>query len=86
MLDGLEAAGLVDKGPCESDARVTYAVLTEAGRALLERASADHTAAVAQVFAERYSAEELETLASLLARLPEAGSADGEACTAGSAA
>ena len=49
LLDGLERAGLVCKGTCESDARVTYAVLTEQGRALLARASADHTAAVAAV-------------------------------------
>ncbi len=83
MLDGLERAGLVRKGTCESDARVTYAVLTDEGRSLLERASADHTAAVHAVFHERYSAEELETLAALLGRLPEAGAADGEACTAG---
>ena len=34
LLDGLEAAGLVEKAHCESDARVTYAVLTHAGRTL----------------------------------------------------
>jgi DNA-binding MarR family transcriptional regulator len=82
MLDGLERAGLVEKGVCESDARVTYAVLTDAGRELLARASADHTASVADVFAERFSPEELETLASLLGRLPDAGAAGGESCSA----
>src|SRR5687767_12805180 len=36
MLDRLERAGLVGKGTCSTDARVTYAVLTEAGAAKLE--------------------------------------------------
>ena len=31
LLDGLERAGYVEKGSCDSDARVTYAVLTDAG-------------------------------------------------------
>jgi DNA-binding MarR family transcriptional regulator len=81
LLDGLERAGLVCKGDCESDARVTYAVLTDDGRAALERASDDHRAAVAEVLGDRYSPEELATLSSLLSRLPEAGG-DGAACTA----
>jgi DNA-binding MarR family transcriptional regulator len=81
MLDGLQAAGLVEKASCSSDARVTYAVLTAKGRSALECAAADHTAAVAELFEERYSAEELETLAALLARLPEAGADDGSGCT-----
>ena len=85
LLDGLERAGLVCKGSCESDARVTYAVLTDEGRALLERASADHRAAVAEIFGDRYTGDELETLAALLSRLPEAGG-DGEACSAGASA
>src|SRR5882762_9796860 len=31
LLDGLERAGWVEKQHCESDARVTFAALTEAG-------------------------------------------------------
>ncbi|HEY6056269.1 MAG TPA: MarR family transcriptional regulator [Gaiellaceae bacterium] len=72
LLDGLEAAGLVGKRTCESDARVTYAVLTEAGLAKLAEASCSHVAAIRALFEERYTPEELETLASLLARLPGA--------------
>ena len=81
LLDGLESAGCVEKASCASDARVTYAVLTKKGRELLTRASADHTAAVATLFEQRYSPEELETLAELLGRLPEAGSADPSECS-----
>ena len=32
LLDGLEAAGLVERASCARDRRVTYAVLTDAGR------------------------------------------------------
>src|SRR5689334_15290334 len=31
LLDGLEKAGFVERGSCESDRRVVYAVLTDAG-------------------------------------------------------
>jgi DNA-binding MarR family transcriptional regulator len=83
LLDGLEATGCVEKAFCESDARVTYAVLTPKGRELLGRASADHVAAIGALFEQRYSPEELETLAELLSRLPDAASADGAECSAG---
>jgi DNA-binding MarR family transcriptional regulator len=82
MLDGLEHAGLVEKGVCESDARVSYAVLTGKGREALRSASADHITSIRAFFEERYSAAELETLAELLKRLPDAAAADGEACSA----
>ena len=69
LLDGLEREGLVAKRTCEVDARVTYAVLTDAGLERLERASCSHVGSVRALFEERYSAEELETLAELLGRL-----------------
>jgi DNA-binding MarR family transcriptional regulator len=81
LLDGLEAGGLVEKATCRSDLRVTYAVLTDAGRERLERSSSSHLAAIATVFEERYTREELATLADLLARLPGAAAADGDACS-----
>ena len=42
LLDGLERDGWVRKGQCESDARVTYAVLTDEGRERLESAGRTH--------------------------------------------
>jgi DNA-binding MarR family transcriptional regulator len=72
MLDGLEREGYVEKGSCASDARVTYAVLTEQGREKLERASASHVAAIRALFEARFSPGELATLAELLSRLPGA--------------
>ena len=82
LLDGLEADGFVTKATCASDARVTYAVLTDDGRAKLEEASRSHVSAVQDMFEERYTAEELESLAALLRRLPGAAGADPEECTA----
>jgi DNA-binding MarR family transcriptional regulator len=70
LLDGLEREGLVAKGTCSEDARVTYAVLTDTGAERLERASCSHGGSVRALFEELYAPEELRTLAALLARLP----------------
>jgi DNA-binding MarR family transcriptional regulator len=80
LLDGLERSGWVERATCDSDRRVVYAVLTEAGRAKLEEASASHVAEVRAFFEERYSAEELQQLAELLGRLPGAEGTDGSDC------
>jgi DNA-binding MarR family transcriptional regulator len=82
LLDGLEQAGLVDRAFCASDRRVTYAVLTDAGRKKLEEASESHIADVRTFFEERFSGEELEQLAALLGRLPGVAEAVGEDCAA----
>jgi DNA-binding MarR family transcriptional regulator len=80
LLEGLEQGGFVERGECASDRRVTYAVLTPAGREKLEAASESHLAGVSAFFEERFSAEEIEQLTSLLARLPEAAEASGSDC------
>jgi DNA-binding MarR family transcriptional regulator len=80
LLDGLEKAGLVEKGSCASDARVTYAVLTADGRRRLEKAADSHLAAVSALLEERFAADELETLAELLGRLPGADRASASEC------
>jgi DNA-binding MarR family transcriptional regulator len=72
LLDGLEREGYVEKGSCASDARVTYAVLTEKGREKLESAKCSHVAAISALFEERFSPAELATLTELLSRLPGA--------------
>jgi DNA-binding MarR family transcriptional regulator len=81
MLDGLEDCGLVEKATCKSDARVNYAVLTGAGRERLEQAASSHVTAIGVLFEERFSEDELATLAELLGRLPGAANADGELCS-----
>jgi len=80
LLDGLQTSGYVDKESCTTDARVTYAVLTVAGRNKLRSAADVHVAGIRAKFAERYSDEELAMLTELLGRLN--GSEPGEeVCT-----
>jgi DNA-binding MarR family transcriptional regulator len=71
LLKGLEDAGYVSNRPCQEDARVTYAVLTTKGGRKLEQARKTHVASVRALFSERFEHDELETLASLLERLPQ---------------
>jgi DNA-binding MarR family transcriptional regulator len=73
MLDGLEEAGLVAKRSCETDARVTYAVLTDAGRERFEAAKCTHVDGIRGLFEDRLSEAEVRTLADLLGRLPTVG-------------
>ena len=71
MLDRLEATGLVEKGACSQDARVTYAVLTDAGMRKLRECAPDHFAAVERLIGERLGDEEVEVLSKLLGRLSD---------------
>jgi DNA-binding MarR family transcriptional regulator len=79
LLDGLESAGLVGKERCDSDARVTYAVLTSAGVTKIEEARDSHLADIEELFGSRFSPEERDHLAELLGRLPLAHTS--EACS-----
>jgi DNA-binding MarR family transcriptional regulator len=79
LLDGLERAGWVEKRACQSDARVSYAVLTESGVQKFEDAQKTHLADIEELFGSRFSRAEREQLAELLGRLPLAETA--EACT-----
>ncbi len=69
LLDGLERDGWVCKASCTTDGRITYAVLTDEGLAKYRAARATHLASVRELFADRYSCDELEQLAELLGRL-----------------
>lgn len=74
LLEGLERAGFVAKRTCPSDARVSYAQLTDVGAEKLRTAAVTHLRGIDELFVGRYSASELATLAELLARLPVTGS------------
>jgi DNA-binding MarR family transcriptional regulator len=78
LLDGLERAGLVCKQTCSSDARVSYAKLTDEGRAKLQAASVTHLRGVDELFLGRYSDAERATLAELLSRLPLTGKVESD--------
>jgi DNA-binding MarR family transcriptional regulator len=73
LLEGLERAGYVCKETCASDARVSYAKLTDGGRQKLSEAAVTHLRGVDELFLGRYSGSELATLAELLSRLPVTG-------------
>ena len=73
LLEGLERAGYVCKETCQSDARVSYAKLTETGEQKLREAAVTHHRGIEEQFLGRYSDSELATLAELLSRLPVAG-------------
>jgi DNA-binding MarR family transcriptional regulator len=73
LLDGLEQSGFVEKDPCATDARVSYAKLTSAGAEKLRAAAVTHLQGVEDLFTSRFSDAELESLAGLLGRLPLRG-------------
>ncbi len=80
LLDGLTSAGLVEKASCPSDARVSYAVLTEAGRELFAAAVETNDRTCRELIGRHLSPVELAQLSSLLGRLPSVGDVDGSAC------
>ena len=71
LLDGLERDGLVARKECSSDRRVSYAVLTQAGRAKLREASKSHTRQIRELLGSLYDDDELSQLIALLDRLPD---------------
>jgi DNA-binding MarR family transcriptional regulator len=81
LLDGLEAAGWVEKASCASDARVTYAVLTDAGHEKLQVAADSHLTDVDRLFAAHFADHELDVLATLLARIDGGEPGEGASCT-----
>jgi DNA-binding MarR family transcriptional regulator len=80
LVDGLVAGGLIERVSCRSDARVSYAQLTDAGYEKLRQAGCTHVASIREMFLEHFTPEETEQLASLLSRLPGGGGVG--ACTA----
>jgi len=79
LLEGLQEAGLVENVHCESDARVTWARLTQEGGETLECVGASHTERLRGLFRDSLSEDEVAQLSELLGRLPgvDAGSCTG---------
>lgn len=70
LVQGLERAGFLERVDCPDDARGFLVGLTPAGLELSRSAGSTHLEGVAELFADRYSEDELETLSQLLERLP----------------
>lgn len=69
LLDRLEDQGLVGKGACKGDARVSYAILTDDGLGKLRAAAPGHVDDIDRRLGEVLDEEEMRTLAQLLGRL-----------------
>jgi DNA-binding MarR family transcriptional regulator len=70
LLNRLAEDGLVGSRACPSDARVTWAVLTDKGAETLDLAFEVQRAILERLLGDQLSASELETLSELLGRLP----------------
>ena len=78
LLDGLQAAGLVENVHCEDDARVTWARLTDEGKETLACVGANHADLLRAHFRDALDDDEVIQLTELLGRLP---GVDNGACT-----
>jgi DNA-binding MarR family transcriptional regulator len=81
LLDGLERCGYVERASCDSDRRVVYAVLTDAGAEKFQVASASHFAQIDELFRARLEEDDLAQLHSLLTQLAQPGEPDCDAST-----
>ncbi|MGH2836103.1 MAG: MarR family winged helix-turn-helix transcriptional regulator [Solirubrobacteraceae bacterium] len=87
LIDGLVGQGMIERVSCDSDARVSYARLTDPGYIKLRDAGCTHVKGIERLFLANFTTPELEQLASLLSRLPGAmpgGSCaveDGDSCS-----
>ena len=75
LVDRLEREGLIVRDTCTSDGRGCFAVLTEAGEAMLARARPTHLAGVRERFLRHFSEDELIQLARFWDRI-QPGAAD----------
>lgn len=75
LLDGLQESGLVENVQCESDARVTWAQLTDDGRETLECVGVQHAERLRSLFRDTLSEDEVAQLSELLGKLPGVGAA-----------
>jgi DNA-binding MarR family transcriptional regulator len=79
LVDGLVEFGWIERVACPSDARISYARLTQLGYDKLRDAGCTHIASIQRLFLEHFTRSEIDQLAGLLSRLPGAGG--GESCT-----
>jgi DNA-binding MarR family transcriptional regulator len=69
LIDRLERDGLVERRACASDARGSFAVITDEGRRRLDAARATHVADVRERFLSRFDRDEQAQLAEFWSRL-----------------
>lgn len=69
LVDRMVAEGYVRREPSPGDARGVHAVITDAGVAVLRRASRTHLRGIGEHVVDRLSAAELDALGSACAKL-----------------
>jgi DNA-binding MarR family transcriptional regulator len=69
LVDRMEREGLLARASCPSDARGSFAILTEAGRDKLSAARGTHLAGVRARFLDRLTEQEQEVLAACWERV-----------------
>jgi DNA-binding MarR family transcriptional regulator len=78
LVDRLERDGLLERASCKSDARGSFAVLTDRGRSALRAAAGTHLRGIRERFIGHFSDAELDQLAGFWERvLPGAGDGEG---------
>lgn len=76
VVSELERRGLLERRSCESDTRVVYAFITDAGRALAEKLERLHFEGIERRFFSVLSSEQVEELAELWPRVLDASAAE----------
>jgi len=69
LVDRMERDGLLRRERCEDDARGFWAIITDDGRELFQRARATHLDGVRELFLDQVSPAEQRTLAALWERV-----------------
>lgn len=72
LVDRMEAAGLVSRGPCPTDRRVVYAMVTPAGREALRIALPRHLDSLGERFTNHLTPAELNMLRTTLQKVLDA--------------
>jgi DNA-binding MarR family transcriptional regulator len=81
LVDRLERDGLIERQSCPSDARGSFASLTDAGRGKLQAARKTHLAGVRSLYVDQLTTAELELMGGAWERLlPGVADAPGPAC------
>jgi DNA-binding MarR family transcriptional regulator len=75
LIDRMEAAGLVARGTCSSDRRGAFAMLTDRGREVRDRAAPVHLRGVDEHFLSRLTPAEVAALTTALTKVLEVGTA-----------
>ena len=69
LVDRLVKAGLVERGVCETDRRLSYAHITDSGTAMLEEMMPIITAELERIWVGRLAEDEAQTIARGLERV-----------------